>query len=224
VVAKSATTPAAPKLTAKEQAEFKECEKTITNNYQSAFQLAEALHQIRNKKLYRAEYKTFEEYCSKKWEYSRSYCTRLIEMNEVVTELKQLPDFKDAIIRNEGQARVFVNLAPPDRIKLLNKAKEVGEPENITAKQLAKFKKELFPDKSKTKDNMSVSEKPVVDAELVNAEVQTPPNIITVVNSAKTLLDDLIDNEGDDSELGRDLREFIKASEAWCVYQKAIKQ
>jgi len=116
-VSKCNPTPDDTILTSSQQENFENLEKQIEDNYNAAFVLAAALAQIRDQKLYRAEYKTFDEYCKNRWQYSPSYCYRLLETNSVMADLKEFED-SEVYPRNEAQARVFVDLDKEDRVKL----------------------------------------------------------------------------------------------------------
>ena len=112
-----------PARTAAEQAKLDTLEKAITDDNQSSFRLAAALAEIRDAKLYQPEYKTFEEYSKKRWQYSRSYCSRLCDVHEVLTDLKESTEVV-AAFKNVGQARVFVDLEKDERIQLAEKVTE----------------------------------------------------------------------------------------------------
>jgi hypothetical protein len=58
---------------------LKELEGVIDNGSRSA---GEALKEIKDSRLYRAEYRTFENYCRARWRFSRQYAYRLIALAE----------------------------------------------------------------------------------------------------------------------------------------------
>ena len=62
-------------LTTEESARLKELEGVIDNGSRS---VGEALKEIKDGRLYRAEYRSFEEYCRGRWGFSRQYGYRLI--------------------------------------------------------------------------------------------------------------------------------------------------
>ena len=69
-----------------------------------------ALARIRNGRLYRTEFETFEAYCQGKWQYGRRYVNYLVSAAEVFTHLgtnsSQIkPD-------NEMQVRPLIGLTP----------------------------------------------------------------------------------------------------------------
>lgn len=92
------------KLNAAEKLELETHEAVIAKGNKSFFELGDALNAIRNSKLYRESYRTFEDYVEKKWLMSRPNAYRRMfaaEMMGVLTaEGGTLP-------RNESQLRPF---------------------------------------------------------------------------------------------------------------------
>ena len=60
-----------------------ELETTIHQNEGAMLKIADALTEIRDSRLYRAEFKTFKAYCEEKLSISRSYGYRLINFSEI---------------------------------------------------------------------------------------------------------------------------------------------
>ena len=61
-----------------------EYEKVVERGVETFVEVGDALEAIRDGKLYRAEYRTFEEYCQKRWGFCRDYAYKLIRAAEVV--------------------------------------------------------------------------------------------------------------------------------------------
>lgn len=139
-----------------EKQELKQLEQTIATNLTGTFELAAALMKIRDQKLYRVEFSTFEEYCRNRWDYSPSYCHRLAQMNEVMIDLKTKNEIAAALPRNESQARIFNDLAKNERLQLAEKVQEAAGHHPPTAKLYQKYKKELFPEKCAPKTKPTV--------------------------------------------------------------------
>jgi hypothetical protein len=133
-------TPSSPK------ANFSELEQIIQTNLAGSFKLAAALATIRAQELYKPNYKTFEEYCQKRWGYSRSYGIRLCDMNGVMNDLEPYQK-KEVYPHNEAQARVFVDLNKTERLELAEAIMKKSKEDMLTASVFNKFKKNLFPDK-----------------------------------------------------------------------------
>ena len=70
----------------------------------------DALMEIRDGRLYRAEFGTFEEYCQERWGWGRNYINKLIASAEVVENLGTIVPKLPA---TERQARPLAPL-PPD--------------------------------------------------------------------------------------------------------------
>lgn len=95
-------------LTDSERAELTMLEARIKRGLKAYYEVGEALLLIRSKRLYRADYATFQEYLFDRWGYTRQHASRLIDAAEVVTILSPIGD----IPSNEAQARELVGLTP----------------------------------------------------------------------------------------------------------------
>ncbi|MFH2064954.1 MAG: hypothetical protein ABIK15_07140 [Pseudomonadota bacterium] len=106
-------------MTEEEQSRLEELENIVHENFGAFVETGMALAEIRDKKLYREEYVTFEAYCKAELEVSRSRAHRLIESATVVKNL--LPIGQQIGIgilpTNERQARPLTKLPPEDQVK-----------------------------------------------------------------------------------------------------------
>jgi hypothetical protein len=202
-------TPDNSKLTSKEQTELKELEKQITDNYQSAFTLAAALAKIHDQRLYRAQYKTFAEYCKQRWDYSRSYCERLAAVDDVMNDLKECKA-ADVLPRNEVQARVFVNLNTEQRLQLAEKVSEEVDDKKLTASIITKFKKQLFPDKCASASKKGKVQ-PVIDVEASLVQIPTFASLVKALKLASDVCEEF-EKQDEVGELYDLLKEFIKSA------------
>lgn len=91
-------------LTRQEQADLRTCESVISKGINTFREVGRALAQIRDAKLYKAEYKTFESYCTTRWGFGRSYANRLIEASGVP---EVVPN--GTKIETEGAARKYLD-------------------------------------------------------------------------------------------------------------------
>lgn len=91
-----------------ERAELTMLEARIKRGLKAYYEVGEAQLLIRGKRLYRADYATFQEYLFERWGYTRQHASRLIDAAEVVTILSPIGD----IPANEAQARELVGLTP----------------------------------------------------------------------------------------------------------------
>ena len=213
------TTPATKTLTTEQQDKFQELEEQIAENLLSSFKLAAALAQIRDEKLYRENYKTFEEYCKKRWEYSRSYCARLADMHGVLTDLKEYEDVQ-TYPRNELQARVFVPLRKDQRIKLLKTVLNESKTDGNTASEFAKYRKQLWPDQFGAKSKLAKTKDEVIDVKSSVVTMPAIPVISEVVDSAEEVLKCLESKNNKAEPLAIHLRKFIKQAKPVVQWEK----
>lgn len=74
-------------LTVKETGQLQEYEAVIRSGLDTFYEVGKALLKIRDARLYRAEFGTFEDYCRERWGMSRRHVNRLIEASVVVDNL-----------------------------------------------------------------------------------------------------------------------------------------
>jgi hypothetical protein len=94
------------RLTNPEAERLEYLEDVIRRGRQAFVEVGYALAEIRESKLYRQKYPTFEDYCRDRWDFSRSYAHRLTTASEVVD---LLPTGNIPMPVHERQAR---ELAP----------------------------------------------------------------------------------------------------------------
>jgi len=95
----------AESLTTREQQLLRDCEETIAAGLDAFVAVANALKTIRDQRLYRANYPTFEEYCIEKWNMSRQHAYRLIKAKSVVDHFSS-----SEVVPNERQARLLLKV------------------------------------------------------------------------------------------------------------------
>lgn len=66
-------------LSLAERAELRQLETVISRGWQTFIQVGEALSQIHEKRLYREDFRTFEEYCQKVWQWSRQRAYQMMD-------------------------------------------------------------------------------------------------------------------------------------------------
>jgi hypothetical protein len=135
--------PPAQQLNASEREQLVSCENTIKHHFETFAETGKALQTIRDKRLYREHYLTFEEYCRGKWEMSKTQANRLIasfRVTEVVAGSGVAPI-------TESQARPLTVLNPATQKKVWNqvvKEAEKGGTE-ITAKLVSQVAHKVAP-------------------------------------------------------------------------------
>jgi hypothetical protein len=96
------------------------CERIIKAGQQTFVEVGTALMQIRDGRLYRAEFRTFEDYCQKRWGWSQNYGKRLVDASAVVGNLKSLPIGR--LPTTESQTRPLTVLPPEQQREAWQKA------------------------------------------------------------------------------------------------------
>jgi hypothetical protein len=94
-------------LNAAERADLSTCETALDNLRMAFWAAGKALQVIRDGRLYRAEYPTFDAYCEGRWQMHRSYADKLIRAWPLAETLSPI-GLKEL---NEGQVRELLPLA-----------------------------------------------------------------------------------------------------------------
>ena len=94
-----------------ESHELERCEVVIKQGLQTFIEVGQALMTIREKRLYRIGFKTFEDYCVGRWGMVQQSATRLIRAYETVTNLQSEP-IGSVLPQTESQIRPLTNLEP----------------------------------------------------------------------------------------------------------------
>jgi hypothetical protein len=120
-------------LTVIEQNNLVELEKTIQKNLTAFYEVGFALMQIRDNRLYREQYGTFEEYCKEKWGFTKSRANQLIAASEVADNLTTFV----AKPVNEAQVRPLTRIKDPEEQReIYQKAVETAPEGKVTAKHI----------------------------------------------------------------------------------------
>lgn len=91
-------------LSKSELSELTSCELTIETTQGAFVACGMALDKIREDRLYRMTHDTFEDYCQKRWGWSRQRGYQLIEAAKIVNNL---PEIEQKEVKTEYQARVL---------------------------------------------------------------------------------------------------------------------
>ncbi len=119
-------------LTVIERNNLVELESVIQKNLTAFYEVGFALMQIRDNRLYREIYGTFEEYCKEKWGFTKSRANQLISASEVADNLtttvaKEIP---------ERHLRPLTSLPPEEQREVYQKAVETAPDGKVTAKHV----------------------------------------------------------------------------------------
>jgi hypothetical protein len=133
-MARGAKAEMSEELTVIEIKRLDEYEAVIERGLKTFNQVGSILMAIRDERLYRTEYGTFEDYCRERWGMSKAYAHRMIASSEVVSNLSPIGD----IPQTESQARPLAKLPPEQQADAwtaaVEKAKDEGR--KVTAKDV----------------------------------------------------------------------------------------
>jgi hypothetical protein len=146
-------------LTFIEKEELKEFEKRIESGLKTFREVGTALLAIRDGRMYRAEYGTFEDYCRERWGFEKRYAYRLMDAAAISENVSHGTQIEPP--SNERQARPLAAL-PPEK-----------QPE---AWQAATSKAESEGRKVTAKDVQEEVKKITTTAEIVDVDVLPPEN------------------------------------------------
>lgn len=115
-----------------EQNELANCEEVIASGLQTFFEVGQCLAHIRDRRLYRREFATFEEYCRRRWDMSKIHAYRLLHGAAVRSELSRqgISPLPDA----ESQVRPLTNLPAKQQSQAWIRAVERAKDHRVTAK------------------------------------------------------------------------------------------
>lgn len=156
-------------LTKSEESRLSELEATIGHGLNTFVEVGSALAAIRDSRLYRAEYGTFEEYCDKRWRFARRTAYQYIEAAEAAENVRNCAQVAPA---RESQVRPLTRLEPDQQRVAWSRANEIAEAEGtpIRARHVEEAVQERKP--RPKKDNIEkLSAAPLTDywrAELVS--------------------------------------------------------
>lgn len=120
----------ATELTTVETQELERHERTIERGLTTFVDVGLALLAIRDGRLYRLEYGTFEEYCRNRWSMARNYANKMIAAAEVVANLgTTVPNLP----ATESQARPLTALEPEQQREAWTLAVETAPDGKVTA-------------------------------------------------------------------------------------------
>jgi polyhydroxyalkanoate synthesis regulator phasin len=104
-------------LTTLDRSNLRKLESTIEKGIETFIEVGSALKQIRDQKLYREGFKSFDSYVQEKWMLSRRYAYQLIESAEVAQNVHHGAQ-NPVAIPNERTARELGKLPPEEQPKV----------------------------------------------------------------------------------------------------------
>lgn len=109
--------------------DLKSFEQLISKGLQTFYDVGHALAEIRDRKLYRQSYGTFEDYCQQRWGFSRQRAAQLISGTEVAENLSTIVDKKELL---ESHTRELASVPAHEQRLVYQLANELTEG-NVTA-------------------------------------------------------------------------------------------
>jgi hypothetical protein len=122
-----------------EAQELRRLEATVERGLRAFWEIGQALRQIQDQRLYRQDYKNFEEYCITRWEMSRRSAYQLIEAASVYENVRHGAQILPA---NERQTRPLTILPPEKQREAWNKAVSTAPSGKVTSVHVAQVAKE----------------------------------------------------------------------------------
>lgn len=114
------------KLTTTDIADLDRLEKVVEKGKQTWVEVGDALAEIRDRKLYQRDYKTFEVYCQERWGWSRQRSYQLIASASAVQSLA--PEMSTTVDISERAARELAPLPVPQRKQIVGALQQAGKP------------------------------------------------------------------------------------------------
>jgi hypothetical protein len=96
-------------------------ERIIEEGLRTFTDVGSALLQIRDGKLYKPQYSSFEEYCRERWDMEHSHAYRLMDSAKVMANLKTSP-IGEVLPTSESQTRPLASLAPEQQVEAWKEA------------------------------------------------------------------------------------------------------
>ena len=157
-------------LNIEERNELERCEVVIKQGLKTFVEVGQALMIIRDKRLYRAEFGTFEDYCQDKWQLGRRYVNQIVAASEVVSNLGAIAPKP----KTESQTRPLTKLEPELQSEVWQETVN-RHGDNITQKKV----EEVVNDFKPLNDELKQAKKEPMFAAQTEAEILAKAKEIT---------------------------------------------
>ena len=169
-------------LTDQERELLVECESDIEQNLQGAFVFGYRLNQISEQKLHRATYKTFEAYCRKRWDFSKSHANRLIQAYLCQKHLNGIKDVEVYVPTKESQVRYIADLKPEQQVEVAKAVyEEVGD-KKASAGDFGEAREKLYPKPKPVPKAPKAAQEDTNNDEVKVAPVKFDPNLVSLLD------------------------------------------
>jgi len=159
-------------ITLDEKSQLYQCEEIIERGLNTFVDVGNALLDIRDNRLYRQEYHTFEDYCKERWGMERRQAYRLIDASTVVNNVSNWTQITPS---NESQARPLTSLEPKEQVEAWKRVIETTPEGKITAAVVLKAAKEVEREKRQERRQDRIESTPVIPDGKYNVIYADPP-------------------------------------------------
>jgi hypothetical protein len=134
------------KLEVSERGRLRKLELVVSQAKEHFIAIGKALQEIRDSRLYREDYKTFDKYVEQKWGFKKSRAYQLIDASEVSTKLSTIVDESARVseVKNEGQLRELKGVSTESIPAVIDRAVELAGDDKITASDLKQARVEIL--------------------------------------------------------------------------------
>jgi hypothetical protein len=131
-------------LTTAESKRLAQLESIIERTRKPFIEFGKALLEIRDSKLYRPRYSTFEQYCQGRWRFGRRYVNQVIRSSQAVLQLEDTQNLGTMVpkIQTERQARALADVPKDKRPEVLKEAEKSGK---LTARSITEAAEKIKP-------------------------------------------------------------------------------
>ena len=136
------------KLSPRDRRAFERCNSIVTvglaTMIKSAFEVGEAIRRVRDNRLYREDFATFEDYCSTKFAIGRTYAYALADAAKIKEDLSAMADIP--LPENERQVRPLLKLRnrPEDLKSAWQNAVALAGEKTVTEKHVSQAVKAIL--------------------------------------------------------------------------------
>lgn len=132
-------------LSAAELAELASCETVIEHGLKVFQAVGVALITIREKRLYRAEFATFEAYCAARWGFTDERARLLMRGAEVAENIAKTPTMVGVLPASERQVRPLIGLTPDQQRAAWQQAVETAPNGKVTGAHVEQVAQQFKP-------------------------------------------------------------------------------
>lgn len=161
-------------ITLDERSRLFQLEETIRQGLNTFVDVGNALLEIRDKRLYRQEYSTFEEYCREQWSFTKQRAYQLMDAATVVDTI-QKSTIVDFFPKTETQARPLASLEPEEQVEAWKRVITSTPEGKITAAIVLKAAKEVEREKRADRRQDRIESTPVIPNGKYNLIYADPP-------------------------------------------------